>query len=477
MVLKKLFLPVIVIALAVLFMIPVFREPVHAETEVQDLGNVTIDFRNTDRIVYKGETLETGKRIMDALYAANKNGLVRRQSPSDDVYQLDLDRDDSWDIRYIYNGGHESGEEHITFIKEETCSVPLTSTVTLNAAAMQDAGESTGKSYSSITFLIAEKSVTIKTQPQDATVYAGETVTFLVEAEGDGLKYRWMESVDNGEYWHVCQEPGNTTPKLEFTATMEHTGNLYRCEIVDENDVTYKTDKALLTVVVKPKDIGPYTLDLSGEPYKASVNTDSAQYLRLAVFLFAFGNENPEYTHMEGAGPDLILLDLDMNKSWDLQASLSADASGNPIIIYQPAEGCSIEGSITVTAKDMEAFAENFAMQDYYGTITFVMSTVANPLLVKGKTAKVRYSKLKKKAQTLKVSKVIQFVTPGEGAMSYKKVSGNKKITINKKTGKVTVKKGLKKGTYKVKVSVQAAGGDGFYPSELKPVTFKVKVQ
>jgi len=52
----------------------------------------------------------------------------------------------------------------------------------------------------------------------------------------------------------------------------------------------------------------------------------------------------------------------------------------------------------------------------------------------------------------------------------------NKKISINKKTGKVRIKKGLKKGTYKVTVKVRAAGNAN-YKSKTKEVTFKIIVK
>lgn len=100
----------------------------------------------------------------------------------------------------------------------------------------------------------------------------------------------------------------------------------------------------------------------------------------------------------------------------------------------------------------------------------------ANPLKVKPKTATVKYKKLKKKNLTLVVSKVIKFTKKGYGKITYTKVSGNKKITINKNTGKITVKKGLKKGTYKAKVKVKASG-DANYKSASRAVTFKVKVK
>lgn len=115
----------------------------------------------------------------------------------------------------------------------------------------------------------------------------------------------------------------------------------------------------------------------------------------------------------------------------------------------------------------------------YVGTVkvTFKINKAANPLKVKAKTAKVKFSKLKKKAQKLKVTKVVKFTKKGQGTLTYKKAKGNKKITINKKNGKVTIKKGLKKGTYKVKVKIKAKGNANYKASAFKTVTFKIKVK
>lgn len=116
---------------------------------------------------------------------------------------------------------------------------------------------------------------------------------------------------------------------------------------------------------------------------------------------------------------------------------------------------------------------------DYTGQkkFTFKILKAENTLSVKPKTAKVKYKKLKKKNQTLSVSKVLSFTSGGQGTRSYAKVSGNKKIKINKTTGKVTVKKKLKKGTYKVKIKVKAAGNTNYNPSGWKIVTFRIKVK
>lgn len=108
-------------------------------------------------------------------------------------------------------------------------------------------------------------------------------------------------------------------------------------------------------------------------------------------------------------------------------------------------------------------------------TVTFPIVKAKGTLAVKAKTAALKAKKLKKKAQTLKVSKVLA-VSKVKGKLSYSKKSGNKKITVNTKTGKVTCKKGLKKGTYKVKVAVKDAGNKNFN-AVTRTVTFKVKVK
>uniref|UniRef100_UPI00388F7CAC hypothetical protein n=1 Tax=Methanobrevibacter sp. TaxID=66852 RepID=UPI00388F7CAC len=127
-------------------------------------------------------------------------------------------------------------------------------------------------------------------------------------------------------------------------------------------------------------------------------------------------------------------------------------------------------GTYTVTVTGIGA---------YNGTTkaTFKINKAANPLAVKAKTVNVKFSAVKKKAQTLAVSKVITFTKKGQGTLTYAKASGNKKITINKKTGKVTVAKGLKKGTYKVKVKIKAAGNANYKASAYKTVTFKIVIK
>ena len=106
-----------------------------------------------------------------------------------------------------------------------------------------------------------------------------------------------------------------------------------------------------------------------------------------------------------------------------------------------------------------------------------------NPIKLKAKTAKVKRSKLRKKAQKIKRAKLIK-VSNAQGKLNYKLVSAKKGkksfkkyFKVNSKNGKVTVKKGLKKGKYLLKVKVKAAGNANYLPSSWKTVTTKVRVK
>ena len=116
----------------------------------------------------------------------------------------------------------------------------------------------------------------------------------------------------------------------------------------------------------------------------------------------------------------------------------------------------------------------------YNGTLTktFTINKAVNPLSVKAKTAKVKYAKISRKKQTIAAKKAFT-VGGAQGNVTYKVAKydkkAKKKIKVSK-TGKITIKKGLKKGTYKLKVKVTAAGNKN-YLAGTKTVTLKVKIK
>lgn len=113
-------------------------------------------------------------------------------------------------------------------------------------------------------------------------------------------------------------------------------------------------------------------------------------------------------------------------------------------------------------------------------TIKNILKKLANPMKAKGKTVKLKAKKLKKKAVKISAKKAYK-VTGAKGKVTYKKVKLNKKkyakkFKVNSSSGKITVKKGVKKGTYKLTVKIKAAG-DIHYSSKAKNVKVTIKVK
>ena len=99
------------------------------------------------------------------------------------------------------------------------------------------------------------------------------------------------------------------------------------------------------------------------------------------------------------------------------------------------------------------------------------VSKKAQKMKVTKKNKTVKAKKLKKKAQKVKAITVKNY----KGKLSFKKVSGSKRLSLVK-GGRIKVKRGTKKGTYKIKVKVTAKG-NSTYKSASKTVTVKIKVK
>lgn len=114
---------------------------------------------------------------------------------------------------------------------------------------------------------------------------------------------------------------------------------------------------------------------------------------------------------------------------------------------------------------------------NYSGAVAaaFRITKAANTMKVAALTKSVKYSNVKKRAQV--VSGAVRFTVRAQGAVTYAKASGSSsRLSIAKNSGKITVKKGTKKGTYKIKVKVTASGNAN-YASRSRTVTVKVRVK
>lgn len=155
------------------------------------------------------------------------------------------------------------------------------------------------------------------------------------------------------------------------------------------------------------------------------------------------------------------------------------EAKVRPVVQQLQALGAQVHFQVIPKANHSACCSQAFSDENLSWVFSHTLGVIKapNPLDVEGKTVKVKYKRIKKKKKIIGRRKVIKYIKRGKGTMTFIKVKGNKKITIDRHTGKVTIKKGLKKGSYKVKAEVLAAGDGGHIASPTKKVTFKIKVK
>ncbi len=73
------------------------------------------------------------------------------------------------------------------------------------------------------------RSPIILKDPSNKTVAAGTDAKFTVQVFGDGVKYQWQYSKDNGTTWKNCSSAGYNTDTFKFEAAVNHDNRLYRC--------------------------------------------------------------------------------------------------------------------------------------------------------------------------------------------------------------------------------------------------------
>ena len=121
---------------------------------------------------------------------------------------------------------------------------------------------------------------------------------------------------------------------------------------------------------------------------------------------------------------------------------------------------------ITITAKATSSYKAATK------TLTVKVAKAAPVLKTKITSKNVSYNALRKKAQAFTLGTSVT----SKGKLTYAKTAGSSAFTVNKTNGKIRVKKGLKKGTYKIKVKISAKATAN-YNAGTKTVLVTVRVK
>ncbi len=96
------------------------------------------------------------------------------------------------------------------------------------------------------------KCATIIEQPEDFSCCEGDLAIFLVEAEGDGLKYQWKVLKPGAEAWVNCSvTDGAKSDILTIEAKASRNNCKYQCIITDKYGNKIATDPVTLTIGVQ----------------------------------------------------------------------------------------------------------------------------------------------------------------------------------------------------------------------------------
>ena len=123
------------------------------------------------------------------------------------------------------------------------------------------------------------QALVITQQPKTVVGKIGDKAVFTVEAEGDGVSYKWQYSNSGSSSWKNSTMAGSATNKIEVNITKGRLGQKYRCIVMDSKgnkltseaaEIQQETEKELAiiqqpkTVVGKIGDKAVFTVEAEG---------------------------------------------------------------------------------------------------------------------------------------------------------------------------------------------------------------------
>ena len=144
------------------------------------------------------------------------------------------------------------------------------------------------------------------------------------------------------------------------------------------------------------------------------------------------------------------------------------------------------EGSVSFSASENMNYALYGPPPGSYNPIDEAPQLLYGPPSMFGKqvntmsvtSKKAVSTKASRLAEGAKVFRKTVFVRDAQGDVKFSKIAkgSSKRLSVNKKSGAIKVKKGTKKGTYRIFVAIRAMGNDKYYPAyEEASVTVRVR--
>ena len=140
----------------------------------------------------------------------------------------------------------------------------------------------------------APMDLVILTQPVDHIGAVNDNVSFIVEAQGNGLTYQWYFSTDFGETWEKSYSPGYATNALAPILRAYRDGNMYKCLVTDifgntvESDpVSMEVESAEIIILEHPQSV---VNGIQGQLYQFSVKAEGVNL----TYRWEFSDDNGE---------------------------------------------------------------------------------------------------------------------------------------------------------------------------------------
>lgn len=104
---------------------------------------------------------------------------------------------------------------------------------------------------------VKQLALKITKQPSDASGVINDTVSFAVEASGDGLTYQWMYREGSDGTWRNATAEGSNTAVLQPVVSATRLKYQYCCKIMDAygNTLTTKTAKIVENIVITAQPV------------------------------------------------------------------------------------------------------------------------------------------------------------------------------------------------------------------------------